>query len=85
MIRESKFLIYRPSQLAAAALMLSINICKSNSAHVAGVTKIPQMKLSVIYETLFIHTELESGERIEEAIDNSSPLHIWSNPMEKLT
>ena len=85
MLREAKFLRYRPSQLAAAALMLSINICKSNVAHVAGVTKIPNMKMSIIYETLFIHTEIESGERIEERSDNSCPLHIWSNPVEKLT
>ena len=63
MQRHAEFLNYRPSQNAAAAILLSVNICKSTVAPIAGVEQIvPEYKItSLIYSTLKIHQENEAN------------------------
>ena len=84
MQRQAEFLDYRPSQNAAAAILLSVNICKSNLAPAACVEKIPEYKISsLIYVTLMIHKDNEAN--TEEIDDSTCPLRIWNKSIEKLT
>ena len=45
MQREANFLDYRPSQNAAASLLLAINISQSDVAPEIGISKIPMSKM----------------------------------------
>ena len=59
MQQEAQFLNYRPSQRAAASLLLSINISQSNVAHIAGIEKIDQLTMrSYLQEKLTVHDSL---------------------------
>ena len=84
MQREAFFLDYRPSAIAAASLLLAINISQSEVAPSIGVSRIPELKMqSLLYETLTIHAELSAG--LTDDQDSTSPLRMWSPAVEKLT
>ena len=62
MQREAPFLDHKPSVIAAAGLVLAINISQSEVAPSIGVKRIPELKMqSLLYETLTIHAELSAG------------------------
>lgn len=72
MKRESHFLKFRPSQIAASALLLSINISKSNLAPTCGVKQIGEEDLRLLFLDEDINQEI-------------GPLQLWTDSIEKTT
>ena len=83
MQRHSCFLAYRPSQIAASALIFAINITQSPVAGLCGVKKIEDLTLKSLFFESVIYMEI-AGVRVEEN-DARCPLRMWSQSVEKLT
>ena len=76
MQRHSSFLAFRPSQIAASALIFAINITQSPDAGLFGVKKIEDLTLKSLFFESVIYMEI-AGVRVEES-DASCPLRMWS-------
>ena len=83
MQRESKFLDYRPSQIAAASLMLALNVSMSKVAPAVGAKRIQQTDLRNLFFETSILMEV-SGVKVEES-NSSCPLRMWNQSVEKIT
>ena len=83
MQRESCFLDFRPSQIAAAALLFAINITQSPVAKVCGVDNIEDLKLKSLFFGSAIYMEI-GGVKVDEE-DKNCPLRMWNSSVEKLT
>lgn len=80
MQRESLFLKYKPSAIAAAALIFAINISQSKVAkEVLGIKRMENGKLEVsLNSAALLHSEDVSYENEKEP-DPASPLRFWSS------
>ena len=75
-LRKSHFLTYKPSQKAAAAIILSINICLSPTAKITTLNRMNKDKLqSQIFDALTTHAESNIFEDLEIT---DGPLSIWN-------
>ena len=83
MQREAHFLNFRPSQIAAASLLLAINISLSDAAPLVGIKKIQELQMKSLFFETTIYLEI-AGVKIEEK-DAKCPLRMWNNSIEKLT
>ena len=83
MQREAHFLNFRPSQIAAASLLLAINISLSDAAPLVGIKKIQELQMKSLFFETAIYLEI-AGVKIEEK-DAKCPLRMWNNSIEKLT
>ena len=83
MQRESCFLDFRPSQIAAAALLFAINMTQSPIAKVCKVENIEDLKLKSLFFGSAIYMEI-GGVKVDEEDDNC-PLRMWNSSVEKLT
>ena len=82
-LRKQEFLTYKQSAKAAAAAILAINICLSQTAKVINASRIKRDKLkSLIYVALATHAD--SGV-FEEIVVADGPLSIWNKQIEELT
>jgi len=92
MQRLSCFLVFNPSQIAAASLLFSINIGQSELAkRVLGVQQIPRddLEVKIRYE-LEVHTDtITTDEAMDFSVESNSigngPLRLWTVPIEELT
>ena len=76
LLRKSHFLTYKPSQKAAAAIILSINICLSPTAKIATLNRMNKDKLqSQIFDALTTHADSNIFEDLEIT---DGPLSIWN-------
>ena len=83
MQREAHFLNYRPSQIAAASLLLAINISVSDVAPLVGIKQIQELQMKSLFFETAIYLEI-AGVKIEEK-DAKCPLRMWNSSVEKLT
>ena len=83
MQRESDFLDFRPSQIAAASLMLALNVSMSKVAPAVGAKRIQQPDLKSLFFETSILMEV-SGVKVEES-NSSCPLRMWNQSVEKIT
>lgn len=83
MQRDSTFLNFRPSQIAAASILLAINISQSKVAPEIGVKQIEEMALKSLFFETAIHMEV-AGKKVEEKNANC-PLRYWNDSVQKLT
>ena len=87
MQRLSCFLVFKPSQIAAASLLFSINIGQSKLAkRVLGVQQIPRddLEVKIRYE-LEVHTDTIATDQMDFSVDSTdydnSPLRLWTVPI----
>ena len=83
MQRDSAFLNFRPSQIAAASILFAINISLSEVASAIGVKKIEELALKSLFFETAIHHEV-AGKKIEEK-NAKCPLRYWNDSVQKLT
>ena len=83
MQRHASFLAFRPSQIAAAALIFAINMTQSPVASLCRVKRIEDLTLKSLFFESVIYMEI-AGVRVEES-DSRCPLRMWSQSVEKLT
>ena len=84
MQREALFLDFRPSQNAAASLLLAINVSQSGVAPALGIKRIPPLEMkSLLNEALSVHDELAAGFTAES--NAAGPITKWNSAIEKLT
>ena len=83
MQREASFLNFRPSQIAASALIFAINMTQSSVASLCGVKNIEDLTLKSLFFESVIYMEI-GGVKIEEE-DSRCPLRMWNSSVEKLT
>ena len=86
MQRESCFLPFKPSHLAAASMLFSLNFSASKLVEdILKVKQIPEAKLHMrMKETLDLHYDTSSLK--EDANDGAiGPLSWWNNSIQKLT
>ena len=81
-LQYGEFLDYHPSQNAAAALLLAINICQSKDCGTLVSNRVTHQEVqALIYRTFESHEKILSG----VGADKTSPLQYWLAPIEKLT
>lgn len=83
MQRDSAFLNFRPSQIAAASILFAINVSLSKVASSIGVKKIEELALKSLFFETAIHMEV-AGKKVAEK-NAKSPLRYWNDSVEKLT
>ena len=86
MQRESCFLRYRPSSIAAASLMFSIAFSQSKS--IEKIVKIRQRSKSQLQDKIeeeFGKTLLSDSAFDEIDSDSDDPLRLWNSQIENLT
>lgn len=76
MLRDSSFLIYRPSQIAAASLLFAINISQSKVAPLIGINKIEESEMKSLFFETAIHLGITGVKFFE--IDTKCPLRMWN-------
>ena len=75
--RESCFLNFKPSHIAAASLLFSINISLSDIAPTLGIQQLHKLHIGGIVNEP-IRTDLFAQK-------DNNPLHIWDDSIERLT
>ena len=79
--REASFLDRKPSLLAAASILVAINICISDSAPSLGITKISEFELKYSFFEASLHDPSSDKEQAE----NQSPLRFWNKSVSRVT
>lgn len=77
MQRNSEFLGFTPSQQAAAALILSLNVCYSPVCDSIGLTRLGDKFTSIYEEEVSVDTA--------DPEETEDPLSVWSTIMTELT
>ena len=83
MQRDSAFLNFRPSQIAAASILFAINISLSKVGTAIGVKQIEELALKSLFFETAIHMEVK-GKKVEEK-NARCPLRYWNDAVQKLT
>ena len=90
MQRESCFLAYRPSQIAAASLLFAINFSQSKVVKpILGLERIPKAELeTIVSEELMFHFNSDKvipPKGLQTRVELSDPLRLWTIEIENLT
>ena len=73
----------KPSQVAASALLFSINLCQSDVASQMGLKKFDSLNLNTLFFENVMNIEIE-GVR-QQAENSKCPLKAWNLYVNKLT
>ena len=73
----------KPSQVASAALIFSINLCQSDIAQHLGLKKISNLNLNSLYFENVMNIEMDGVKQI--ATNINCPLRVWNAYVQTLT
>ena len=73
----------KPSQVASAALLFSINLCQSDVASQMGLKKFENLNLNTLFFENVMNIEIEGVK--QWADDRKCPLKAWNKYVNQLT
>lgn len=83
MLRSSNYLTLKPSQVAAAAIILAINLSSSDLASKVGLQKMQDLNLRSLFSESLTNTQ---GEARKSKVGNvNCPLKIWNKMAKRVT
>ena len=83
MLRESQYLSLKPSQVAAASLILAINISTSDLANRLGIQKMHDLNLKSLFFENVISIEMDGVRQHNK--NEHCPLKIWNKMVRRVT
>lgn len=82
-LRQQAYLSAKPSQVAGAALILSINLSQSEIANQLGLKRFDNLNLNSLYFENLMNIEIDG---VKQQVGNREcPLRYWNQHVEKLT
>ena len=82
-LRQQAYLSMKPSQVASAALLFSINLCQSDVASQMGLKKFENLNLNTLFFENVMNIEIEGVK--QQANDRKCPLKVWNKYVNQLT
>ena len=83
MLRSKHFLSLKPSQVAASALILAINLSTSDLAPKVGIKKMQDLNLKSLFFENVVNIEMEGVRQVPK--NESCPLKMWNKVVRRVT